>query len=606
MDRAMEEDLLEVPLTDKVFHFALFFLLALVLFIVGQFAYLNVWKSDFYEARATGNMSDVRIHSAPRGIIFDRFGVPMVENEPSVRVFIFPRDLPSDRGEREVFLENVAKAAKMNFSDLVKRVEEKDWGQSDKLLILDDASHEEVVDLYALNAKGLRIEPSFKRTYKPAQAFSHLIGYTGLVNTEDLAENPSLFIDDKIGRSGLESFYDEYLRGENGKEVFFRNAAGKIEEERSLKESKSGFSLRTFIDAELQEYMYNRLKDGLVSLGRDSGVAIAMNPKNGEVLGIVSVPGFDIKDLKSSLTDPRKPMFNRAVSGLYNPGSTIKPLVALAALTEGVITPEKQIYSAGYIEIPNPYNPSRPSRFLDWQPNGWINVRSALAKSSNIYFYEVTGGFENQPGIGIWKLKEWWQKFGLDIKTGIDISGENKGFLPDPEWKEDRSKDPWRVGDTYNVAIGQGDFSVTPIELLNYVSAIANGGILYYPRIVDIIADESGSPVQKSGPKMIKDISSDISKFIPEVRKGMRDVVAQPYGTAHSLNILPIQVAAKTGTAQIQNNLKVNALFVGYAPYTDPEFSLLILVENAREGSLNTIPVAKDIFLWYYENRLKK
>jgi len=605
-DQVTEEDFLEIPLTDKVFRWVFFCIILIFLVTLGQFFYINVKEGDFYYNRAVTNMSDIKIQPAPRGIIFDRFGKPLLRNEPAIRVFISPHDFPEDYTLRLKALENVATFAGMDFLELKKMIEEKDWGQGENLLLLDDASHEQVVALSALDLKGIYIEPTFKRIYEYPFIFSHVLGYTGLVNTNDLKNNPNLFVDDKIGRAGLEAFYDGYVRGNNGKEVFFRNAKGKVEEERSVQEPEPGSALYTFIDAELQKYMYTRLKDALTSLGRDSGAAIAMNPQNGEILGLVSVPGFDSKNLKEALTSQSKPLFNRAVSGVYNPGSVIKPLVAVAALTEGVIDPKKQIYSAGYIEIPNPYNPSQPGRFLDWKPNGWIDVHSALAKSSNIYFYEVTGGFESQKGIGILKLKEWWQKFNLDKKTNIDLIGEGQGFLPDPTWKEKERGEPWRLGDTYNVAIGQGDFMVTPIELLNYISVIANGGILYEPRIAKEIIDEKGNKIKEIPMKVLNDLKEQISKFLPDAQIGMRGVVSESYGTAHSLNLLPFEVAAKTGTAQIQNNSKVNAFFVGYAPFKNPQIALLVLVENAREGSLNTIPVAKDIFLWYYENRLKK
>ncbi|MEW6617171.1 MAG: penicillin-binding protein 2 [Patescibacteria group bacterium] len=605
-DQVTEEDFLEVPLTDKVFRWVFFCIILVFLVTLGQFFYINVKEGDFYYNRAVTNMSDVKIHPAPRGVIFDRFGKPLLRNEPAIRVFISPHDFPEDYPLRLKALENIASFVGIDFSELKKMIGEKDWGQGENLLLLDDASHEQVVALSALDLKGIYIEPTFKRIYEYPFIFSHILGYTGLVNTSDLKNNTNLFVDDKIGRAGLEAFYDEYVRGNNGKEVFFRNAKGRVEEERSVQEPEPGSALYTFIDAELQKYMYTRLKDALTSLGRDSGAAIAMNPQNGEVLGLVSVPGFDAKNLKEALVSQSKPLFNRAVSGVYNPGSVIKPLVAVAALTEGVIDPKKQIYSAGYIEIPNPYNPSQPGRFLDWKPHGWIDVHSALAKSSNIYFYEVTGGFESQKGIGILKLKEWWQKFNLDKKTNIDLIGEGQGFLPDPEWKEEERGEPWRLGDTYNVAIGQGDFMVTPIGLLNYISAVANGGILYEPRIVKEIVDEKGNKVKEMPVKISNDLKEQISKFLPDVQIGMRGVVSESYGTAHSLSLLPFEVAAKTGTAQIQNNSKVNAFFVGYAPFKNPQIALLILVENAREGSLNTIPVAKDIFLWYYENRLKK
>ena len=179
------------------------------------------------------------------------------------------------------------------------------------------------------------------------------------------------------------------------------------------------------------------MKQGLSYLGSRAGVGIALNPQNGEVLALVSLPSFDNNKIKAEdLIDSSKPLFNRAVSGFYAPGSTIKPLVAFGALKEEIIAPEKEILSIGYIEIPNPYYPDRPSRFVDWKPHGWVNLYSALARSSNVYFYEVGGGFGDQKGLGIEKLKDYWQKFGLGELTGIDLPGEAKGSLPDPETKE--------------------------------------------------------------------------------------------------------------------------------------------------------------------------
>ncbi len=299
-------------------------------------------------------------------------------------------------------------------------------------------------------------------------------------------------------------------------------------------------------------------------------------------------------------------MFDRAVSGLYSPGSTIKPLVAVGALTEGTLDPLHQIYSPGYLDVPNPYDPAHPSRFLDWQPQGWVDLFSALARSSDVYFYQVGGGFGDQQGLGITRLKQWWEKFGLNIKTGIDLPNENSGFLPDPQWKEKVKGQPWRLGDTFNVSIGQGDLTITPIELLNYVSAIANGGKLYVPRIMKDIKDPQGNVVLESTSTVTRDLSSEIGKALPLVQQGMRDAVTKPYGTAYMLHDLPIEVAAKTGSAQVENNAKTNALFVGYAPYNDPQVAIVILVEDAKEGSLNVVPVARDFFLWYYQNRWHK
>jgi len=549
------------------------------------------------------NMSDIKVQPSPRGIIFDRFGKPLTSNIPSNKVFLLPRDLPENPDERIRTVKNVSAILNLPWEDVKKTIEEKDWGQSDRMIISSDINHDTLMELTALDIRGIYIEPSFKRTYEFPLELSHVLGYTGLVNSDDMENDSDLAIDDEIGRLGLEAYYDGYLRGTNGEEVFYRNSRGRIEDQRAVQKAVSGMSLQTNIDADLQIFMYERLMSALSELGRSVGVAIALNPQNGEVLGLVNIPGFDADNITSFLEAPNDPLFSRAISGLYNPGSTIKPLVGLAALSEGVVTTQTKIFSKGYIELPNPYNPSEPSRFLDWRPNGWVDIYDALAKSSNIYFYEVAGGFENQKGIGIDALKSWWKKFLFADKTGIDLTGERGGFLPDPDWKKSLRGEPWRVGDTYNVAIGQGDFLVTPIGLLNYISAIANGGKFYKPRVARSVVDSEGKEIFVNTQEVISDISDDIKEHLSDIRTGMRNVVAKSYGTARSLSDLPFAVAAKTGTAQIQNNMKTNAFFVGYAPYENPNIAILVLVENSKEGSLNTIPVAKDIFMWYYQNR---
>ena len=399
-------------------------------------------------------------------------------------------------------------------------------------------------------------------------------------------------MNDFIGRAGLEAYYDNSLRGENGRITIYRNAFGDLEDIKRTREPVAGSSLKTTIDAEFQEYFYDRMSLELKSLGRFSGVGLAINPENGEVLTLMSFPSFDANNISDYLSDPNQPLFNRAVSGAYSPGSAIKPVHAVAALKEGVVNPDTQIYSAGYIEIPNPYNPDNPSRFVDWKAHGWVNLRKALAVSSNVYFYEVGGGFENITGVGIEKLQRYWEKFGFGRQTGIDLPGEVAGFLPSPEEKEERTGSIWRVGDTYNVSIGQGDLRFSPVELLNGISAIAEGRAFKLH-----IAEQDDSE------EIIN--LDDFSESLPEVREGMKDVVRSEYGSAKLLGDLPVKVAGKTGTPQTTGNTKINAIFVAYAPADDPKIAVLVLIEDAREGSLNAVPIARDVLGWYYENRLK-
>ena len=594
-DHLREDDLIEVPLNSQVFRAFWAVVLLLAAAAVFQLLNLGFTNHSFYRTRSLANMSYSLQEPAPRGIIFDRFGVPLVENESALNVFLVPHELPDDVEERAEVLEIVARTLGLNGEELESKLKEKDWHFSEKFLLEDEPDHAEIATLESNNFPGVRIESSFNRVYRDPKAFSHVLGFVGLTDQEDLNNNSELFIDDEVGKAGLEAYYDSRLRGENGREVYLRDALGEVKDREDSVLGVAGEDLKTFIDAEFQEYFYNRLQSGLQVLGRSVGVGIALNPQNGEVLALFNIPGVDASDPALSLNDKNRPFFNRAISGLYTPGSAIKPLHAAAALSDKIISPEKQIFSAGYIEVPNPYNSSNPSRFLDWKAHGWVDARSALTRSSNVYFYEVGGGFEDQIGLGIERLREWWRKFGLNDKTGIDLPGEESGFLPSPAWKEETQGDAWRLGDTYNIAIGQGDLLITPLELLNFISAIAEGGIFYKPRVADL----------GGGPEIIRDLSGEIGDSLPVVQEGMRDAVLKSYGTAAMLDSLPFEAAAKTGTSQILNNEKLNAFFVGYAPYENPQIAILVLVEDAREGSLNTVPIAYDVFLWYYNNRIK-
>ena len=554
-------------------------------------------------ARSFANMSDVKTELAPRGLILDRFGNILVRNEPIYRAFLIPRFLPKDPEGRRATLETLRIALGEEERAFSDRIAHQDWNSYEELLLSSDVPRSQLARLSELTGTWLRLEPAFRRVPSDPLALSHVVGYTGLPLGEDLGNDSDLSPHDEIGKAGLELFYDSSLRGVSGKQIAFQDAQGSTEGFERVREARGGSDIATFLDGELQRYFYDRLEATLLRLDRNVGLGIALDPRNGEVLALVGVPGYDSAHVADFLSAEYDPLFNRAVSGLYNPGSTIKPLHAVAALVEGIISPVKQIFSGGYLEIPNPYFPDQPSRFNDTKPHGWVDLPAALTRSSNVYFYTIGGGFGDQEGLGIERLKRWWQQFRLDQPTGIDLPEEKFGVLPDPRWKEERGED-WRIGDTYNVSIGQGDLLVTPIELATYVSALANGGSFYKPRVMKSIYGDDGAVIEESAPSVLADLREQIRDALPFVREGMEGVASEPYGTAYSLHTLPFPVAAKTGTAQVSRNTKVNALFIGYAPADDPRIALAILIEDAREGSANTIPVAYEVLLWFYENRI--
>lgn len=584
---------IEQPISNIIFIFSALSSSIIILIVLGRILFLGIVWEDFYKQRAILNTQKKVILPAQRGLIVDRFNKPLLRNVPSFSVSINVGSVLRSKN-LDLIAQNLNKILGLDSAEIIKRIGQVNLENTDRVLVAKDITIEQAIDLKTLNLNGVEVEDDYKRDYINGSIFSHVLGYTGIGDRGN----------EVVGVSGLESFYDNLIRGQNGEYFILRDVKGNNIDKKVLEEANPGNQLITTIDSEFQRYFYDRLQVGLEKLGRTSGIGIAMNPQNGEILALINFPGFDNNQPAKYLNLPSKLLFNRAVSGLYNPGSTIKPLVALAALREKLITPDWQTYSSGVLEIPNPYFPDKPSKFLDWKAHGWVNLYSALARSSNIYFYALGGGIKGElKGLGINKLNEYWRKFGFNESTGIDLDSEAVGFLPDSEEKEKRTGQIWRLGDTYNVSIGQGDLSITPLRLLTFISSIASGGKTYRPFLAQKVIDEKNNVIQENKPEVIFDYS-DWWAEIKEVQKGLRDTVAQPYGTANMLYDLPYKTSGKTGSAQIQNNAKTNAFFVGYGPSDNAKIAILVLVEDAKEGSINTLPIAYDVLKWYYDNRL--
>ncbi|MBI5401376.1 hypothetical protein HZB05_00925 [Candidatus Wolfebacteria bacterium] len=610
-DLSKSFDSLELPLSERAFNLVVFFAVFIGLAVFVRVGFLGFRHGDFYKNRALANISEITFIPTERGLIFDRSDKPLVKNIPSFKVILkLAEFFKKNQNEQQEELKQMGEILNLPVEQINDWLKKVDLEKQNSMVLARDLTVEQVAKIKNLDFKDVKIEKDFAREYDKNGIFSHVLGYVGVASKEDLESDSDLLLNDLVGKAGLELYYNKELRGENGEIIDFRNAKNESVDQKTSVIQSRGNDLYLTIDFGLQDYFYRRLKNQLESLGRVGGVGIAVNPQNGEVLSLISLPSFDNNKISSGLlSNSSKPLFNRATNGVYNPGSTIKPLVAIAALVEKVVVPQKEIYSPGYLDVPNPYDPEHPSRFLDWRPQGWVNLYSAIARSSNVYFYEVGGGYGDFKGLGIERLRDYWKKFGLDKKTNIDLPGEKNGFLPDVEEKEKRTGVPWRLGDTYNNSIGQGDLMITPLELINYISAIANNGKAFEFHVVQKIVDKNGNLTKEAQPKILFDNSQFIDA-IKDVQKGMLDAVQKSYGTANMLNSLPFKVAAKTGSAQIESNTKVNAFFVGYGPVENPpaggpSLAILVLIENAREGSLNAVPVAKDVFEWYYENRIK-
>lgn len=418
-----------------------------------------------------------------------------------------------------------------------------------------------------------------KRVYE-YPGFSHLLGYVSYPK-KDSSGN---FYETKIeGLNGVEEAMNAALSGENGTLLVEEDAHGSVQSSGTVKPALKGQTVTLAIDSRAQRAFANAVSSLADRIPFMGGSAILMDVHTGEVHALVSYPEYDPNVLSSGgpsnviaeyQTNPRRVYLDRAVSGIYTPGSILKPMVTAGAINDGIVTPEWGIVSTGSISIPNPYDPSRPSIFKDWKAHGYVDARRAIAVSSDVYFYAIGGGYRDQKGLGIERLKYWYDAFGLTSPTGIELSGEATGFVPTPEWKQERFDDPWRLGDTYNTSIGQYAMQITPLEAARAVAAVANGGKLIKPTLV------KDAPVQGQ--------TIEISPAaIIVAQEGMR--MATTEGTSLGLNDLSfVKVASKTGTAQVGvNNEFYNSWAVGYFPYDKPKYAFVVVME--RGPSTNSI-----------------
>ncbi len=456
--------------------------------------------------------------------------------------------------------------------------------------------------LLAWNEQPTTDEPFSRRAYIAQNGFGHLLGYVSYPSKDS---SGNFWQTEFIGKDGIEKQYNEILSGQNGTRLIERDVHGKTTLSNQIYKPVPGENVTLSIDARLQANFADAIRGVMQQSGYKGGAGLIMDITTGELLAITSLPeysshvmsiGDDVERIRAYLRDINKPFLDRAVAGLYSPGSIVKPYMAMGALTEGVITPSTRIVSRGSITIPNPYDPSRPSVFKDYRPdNGIVDVRHALAYSSNIFFYNVGGGYQSQKGIGIDNIGKYFKMFGIGVPTNIDLPNEKSGTIPSPAWKAKYFPgDPWRVGDTYNTAIGQYGVQVTPVEMIRAVAAIANNGTLVSPHV------RKGDTSFESQ-KQNLDLSKD---YFQVVREGMRLVVTDPNGTAKALNSLPFKVAVKTGTAQVGvNNQFINAWATGFFPYDNPRYAFVVMMERGTDATApGAAAVALNQLQWMAQN----
>ena len=481
----------------------------------------------------------------------------------------------------------------------------------DRYILVKDISQEQILNVKSLidKSENISIIASHKRYYSLGSALGNVLGYVGFPTEEQINDISSAysFTEEYVGKTGIEKTYQNYLRGTPSVVQFEKNVKGDIR--RTVEKSKliQGSTIITTIDGKFQKKIYDIMDNYMRERGYKKGALVALDPRNGEIIAMISYPNYDnnaflrkSEEVKEILTNSRSPLFNRVTSGLYAPGSTVKPMVAIGALEEKIISPDKQIYSSGELRIPNPYFPGQYSVFKDWKKHGWTNMYKAIANSVNVYFYTIGGGFNGQEGLGVKRLKKYYQKFGLGSKTGIDFDGEKAGLVADPETKKKTIDPVWRLGDTFNMSIGQGSLEVTPLQITNWIAGLAMNKI-YQPYIVKKITTIDGKVIYEKHPKIIREnIANEDNLKI--VQKGMRMVATDGSAKAFFGNF-PISVAGKTGTPEILGKRKLNAIFSAYAPFENPEIVLTILIEEVPSGSVATLPLHKEILKTYFEEK---
>src|SRR3989338_1766979 len=582
----------------------LFFFLSFSV-IIFRMVYLQLFAGDHFRALAEGNRIRVQTLQASRGVMYDRRGTLLVNNVPDFRIEVVPGDLlrdPRALNQLQTMLQVTFPSALLEIEASITDFSPHSFAPK---IIVDHIPYDTALDLMLAtkDLPGVHIVTSSSRAYLGTPSLAHVIGYTGKISKEELAspEYSGYEFIDSLGKTGLEFSYEEVLRGMPGKKFVEVDALGKEKVVLAEKVSKQGNNLVVSLDADMQQFITERVNVWLSEKKLDAASVVILEPKSGKILSLVSVPYYDNNAfhrgapqevLQATLADERRPLLFRALQGTYPSGSTFKPFVAAAALAENIITPSTSISSTGGIRIGVWF-------FPDWKAGGHgsTNVTKALAESVNTFFYMIGGGYEDFTGLGVERITHYARLFGLGDVTGVDIPGESKGFLPTKVWKEATYGERWYVGDTYHYAIGQGDILVTPLKMAFAYAALVNGGTLYRPSIVDRIVDAERKDIEVFEPFVIR------SHFIqPEliavVKSGLRQAVLS--GSARSLQSLPVESGGKTGTAQFGNADKTHAWFIGFAPYDDPQLVVSILVEAGGQGNDTALPIAKEILTWYF------
>ncbi len=599
----MSKKRLEVCLPVSTLRIFSFFVFLLFFILIARSYQMQFTEGDHFSVLAQRNILSISSTQTTRGVVYDRNYNQLVYNMPQYDLYF---QKGSYQSTDEESIRAVASIIERDFDEIKDVIVNSD---AKIITVKRDLPHEELVQLQSQISKlnGFSIASSIGREYRDGEFSSHILGYIGKIDQSTLSRNPGKYtIHDYVGKAGVERHYEDYLTRAGSEVKIERDAAGNIKSEEVTESTENGKNIVLTIDGELQRIVQEKTREKLEEIGAKKAAVVVLDPQTGEVLSMVSVPSFDNNLFRRS-TDQKTfadifqseegVFLNRTISSAYSPGSIIKPILAVAALEEGIITPEKRIHSPGYITVPNPWNPTEPTIFRDFQAHGWRDMREAIAVSSNVYFYAVGGGYENQEGLGVERIKHYLSLFGWDEKTGIDLPVENKGFIPTPDWKRERLSDIWRIGDTYNLSIGQGYLSVTPLQVANSFASLVNGGRVLSPYIVKEVVDDERNLLENRGVEVIREnfVSAENLEI---VKQGMKQTTI--IGTARSLQTLPVDSGAKTGTAQTSKPGINNNWVTAFAPYDNPEIVITVIIEGVKGVTPVATHLARDIMMEYF------
>jgi len=606
----LKDDYLESRLIRRRLVLSAVFVLVLIVMVLIRLYVLQI--SDFEHFTTLSDSNRVRIKALPptRGLIFDRNGVVMADNLPAYRLEIVHEEVD----DIDLTLQRIRRYVELDEQDL-KRFKQASSRRRPfesialKLNLDDEEVAKLAVNLHEMD--GVEINARLTRNYPQGEHAVHALGYVSRIDVKDLnrVDENDYAGTSHIGKLGLEKFYEDELHGRVGLQQVEVNARGRTLRVLSETPPVQGNNLHLTIDSKLQRVAEQAFEDY-------TGSVVAIDPKNGEILALVSMPIFDPNLFVNGISyanynalrdSPTRPLFNRALSGQYPPGSTTKPFYGLGGLETNTINSSKTIFCRGYYQLPN-----EERKYRDWKKegHGHMNMKDAITQSCDIYFYDLAYK------MGIDKMSEFLKKFGFGVKTDVDSTGERPGIMPSREWKRKAQGMIWFPGETVITGIGQGAMLVTPLQLTNSTAAFSQKGKRFRPHLVRSIDSSQTDYVREIAPEVVEEYQMKRDKNWEHIHDAMVNVVHGLRGTAQRIRKgLKYKVAGKTGTAQVYGiaqeeeydeetvaqKLRDHALFISYAPAEDPQIAIAVIVENGGHGSSVAAPIARKVMDAYFQ-----